>query len=226
MTTSISTRETDPIAALPLWKPATWEDYLRDRDDPTTERVRLYFDRGHLLVEMGSEGINHSSITDLFAMLFASWFAQKPELKFSSFGGGQLEKPKQKAAVPDIVLYTGEDCPRWEPEERRFIDLTKWRVPDLVGEVADTTLATDLDEKKKLYASLEIPEYWVVDVRGLRVIAFALREDGKYRECDRSLALEGLPISLLEQTLGRLNEETNGSAALWFSQQIGKIKSS
>lgn len=225
MTTSIF-RETDSIATLPLWKPATWEDYLRERDDPTTERVRLYFYRELLLIEMGSEGINHSSVNELLKMLFAFWLAQNPELKLSLFGGTQLEKPQQKAAAPDIILYVGEDYPRWHPGERRFIDLDKWRVPDLVGEVADTTLATDLDEKKKLYASLEIPEYWVVDVRGLRIFVFALQEEGQYSERTNSLILEGLPISLLEQTLRRLNEETNGSAALWFSQQIGKMKSS
>jgi hypothetical protein len=38
-----------------------------------------------------------------------------------------------------------------------------------------------------------------------------------------SLALTDLPISLLEQTLARLNEGTNASAALWFSQQIANL---
>jgi Uma2 family endonuclease len=46
--------------------------------------------------------------------------------------------------------------------ESRFIDLDRWRVPDLVAEVSDTTLASDLDEKKQLYVALGIPEYWVV----------------------------------------------------------------
>jgi len=52
------------------------------------------------------------------------------------------------------------------------------------------------------------------------VICFQLQPDGKYREGDNSLALAGLPIFLLEQTLARVKQETNGSAALWFSQQI------
>ncbi len=99
-----------------------------------------------------------------------------------------------------------------------------WRVPNLVGEIADTTLATDLDEKKQLYADFGIPEYWVVDVRGQRVIAFQLQQNGKYKECTQSLTLEGLPISLLEQTLALLNEGTNGSAATWFAQQIANLK--
>jgi Uma2 family endonuclease len=87
-------------------------------------------------------------------------------------------------------------------------------------EVGDTTLATDLDEKKQIYASLEIPEYWVIDVRGSRVLAFRLQPDGKYQESNISGALEGLSIALVEKTLGRLQQESNGSAALWFAQQI------
>jgi Uma2 family endonuclease len=93
----------------------------------------------------------------------------------------------------------------------------------LVCEVGDTTLATDLDEKKQTYAGLEIPEYWVIDVAGLRVIAFQLQADGKYQQCDRSIALQGLSIALIEQTLVRLRHETNGTAALWFIQQISNL---
>ena len=110
--------------------------------------------------------------------------------------------------------------PQWKAGEPRRIDLNQWRVPDLVGEVSDTTLATDLDEKKQLYAELGIPEYWVINVRGMQVIAFRLQENGKYQEVSQSVALENLPISLLEQTLEHLNQGTNVSAALWFAQEI------
>ncbi len=128
-------------------------------------------------------------------------------------------KSRTNAASPDIVLYIGEGIPQWHQGEPRRIDLNQWRVPDLVGEVSDTTLATDLDENKQLYAELEIPEYWVIDVQGKRVFAFRLQED-RYQQCTYSLALDKLPISLIEQTLERLSEGTNISAASWFAQQI------
>ncbi|MBD1806395.1 Uma2 family endonuclease [Microcoleus sp. FACHB-SPT15] len=226
MTASIPTViETNPTKTLHIWKPATWEEYLTYRDDPTTERVRLFFHQGYLLViDMGGEGINHATISDLFTMLFFIWFNQKPEQIFSSLGRCLIEKPNTKAGAPDLVLYLGEDYPRWKTGESRRIDLNQWRVPNLVGEIADTTLATDLDEKKQLYADFGIPEYWVVDVRGQRVIAFQLQQNCKYKECTQSLTLEGLPISLLEQTLALLNEGTNGSAATWFAQQIANLE--
>ncbi len=214
--------QTTPATTVPVWKPATWEDYLAYRDDPTIDRVRLFFYQDHLLTDMGSEGINHAIICELFSMIFAFWFSQKPEEIFSSLGGCLLEKPPLRAGAPDIILYLGEGYPRWQSGERRYINLNEW-LPNLVGEIADTTLATDLDEKKHLYAALGIPEYWVVDVRGQLVIVFQLDANGNYQQCDSSLALAGLPISLLEQTVALLNQGTNGSAALWFAQQIANL---
>ncbi len=204
----------------PQWKPATWQDYLAYRDEPVIEQLKLFFYQDYLFIEMGREGINHAQFCDLLTMLMFAWFTQHPETKFSLFGSCQIEKPNSQAAAPDLVLYLGDDYPSWQSGERRFINLEEVRVPDLVGEVGDTTLATDLDEKKHLYAELGIPEYWVIDVRGKRVIAFILGDNGVYQEVDTSSALTGLKIELIEDTLQRLEMETNGSAAIWFSQQI------
>jgi Uma2 family endonuclease len=66
--------------------------------------------------------------------------------------------------------------------------------------------------------ALGIPEYWVIDVKGRQVWAFRLIED-KYQECSESVALAGLPISLIEQTLDRMDND-NGNVALWFAAQL------
>lgn len=221
MTASISQVTQSKPPQIHLWKPANWENYLlnRDRETPPDLKRRLFFDRGYLLIDDMPEGINHATIARLIAMLFFIWFSQHPQV-FSDLGGCLLEKPNLQAAAPDLVLYLGEDYPLWREGEPRRIDLTQWRVPNLVGEVGDTTLATDLDEKKKLYAAMGIPEYWVISVQGRQVFAFQLKEDGTYQQCFESVALAGLPISLLEQTLKQLEQGTNGSAAMWFSQQI------
>ena len=209
---------------LHLWQVATWEDYADYRDDPANERMRLFFDRGYLLViDMGWEGIDRATFGDLFTMLFMCWFSQRPEQVFSSLGRCLMEKPPMQAGAPDLVLYLGKNYPRWQPGEKRRLDLNQWRVPDLIGEISDTTLTSDLDQKKQLYAALGIPEYWVVDVRGERVFAFLLQSNGQYQECTQSVALKGLPISLLDRTLSRLNQGTNGSAAMWFAEQISKL---
>jgi Uma2 family endonuclease len=80
---------------------------------------------------------------------------------------------------------------------------------DLVGEIADTMLATDLDEMKQLYAAIGVGEYWVIDTLGRRVMLFGLEADGKYRQCAVSRVLVGVTADLLEQTLGQLAQGTN-----------------
>jgi Uma2 family endonuclease len=94
-------------------------------------------------------------------------------------------------------------------------------VPDLVAEISDTTLTIDLDEKKQLYLALGVPEYWVISVRARQVLAFRL-VDGLYRECQVSVALAGLPIDLLDQTLAQMDND-NGNAAQWFAAQLQNI---
>jgi Uma2 family endonuclease len=204
------------------WHQATWADYVALRDDPSPERIKLAFNEGWLWVTMGAEGISHATVSDLFTSLLFLWAIQHPDQVFSSLGRCLLERAEVRASAPDLVLYIGPDYPQWQPGEPRRIDLNQTRVPALVGEIS-TTLASDLDEKKHLYAALGVPEYWVVDVRGQRVFAFLLQENGEYLLCETSQALAGLPIALLEETLQRLAQGTNTSAAAWLSQQMATL---
>ena len=202
------------------WQQATWDDYVALRDDDQSDRCKLFFDNQQLWVEMGAEGINHAKFGDLFAMILLVCAMKFPDIKLSTFGGCQMEKKGRRAAAPDIVLYVGDDAPIWKAGQSRFIDLAQWRSPDLVGEISDTTLAIDLDEKKRLYADLGISEYWVIDVRACRIFAFRLDEKGIYQQCEVSQVLPNLAIALLEQTMELLDTKTNTKAAIWFSQQI------
>ena len=69
------------------------------------------------------------------------------------------------------------------------------------------------DEKKHLYAALGIPEYWVIDVQGRRVFAFALQDNGTYQPCDTCQALAGLPMAWLTEALERLAQGSNTHVA-------------
>lgn len=199
------------------WISATWEEYLSYVENPDLESQGVFFNLNRMWVDMGNEGINHSQVNKLLTMLLFVWFSQKPGIKFQLLGGSVIEKPGQQGAAPDEVLYVGEGYPVWQVGEPRRVNLDRWRVPDLVVEVADTTLAIDLDEKKQLYLALGILEYWVIDVKGQRVLAFRLI-DGVYQQVLVSVVLAGLPIELIEQTLSI--DEANGNAAMWFAKQI------
>lgn len=197
---------------------ATWQDYIDQRDNSDWQKIAFY--NGWLWSDMGKEGPNHARFSDLLTIIIGFWAFLHPETPIESFGRCLIEKSETQACAPDLVIYKGADIPRWQPGEPRRIDLNKHRLPNLVGEISDTTLNLDLDEQKQLYASLGIGEYWVIDVKGLRVFAFGLTAQGSYEIISASKVLGGLSTALLEQTLERLNDETNTSAANWLMQQL------
>ena len=49
-------------------------------------------------------------------------------------------------------------------------------------EFADSSLAKDLDDKRRLYAQAQILEYWVVDLQQLRLVVFRNPEGTDYRQ--------------------------------------------
>jgi Uma2 family endonuclease len=206
-------------------KAATWGDYLHHVENLNSQQERFFFHQGRIWIEdMGNEGINHARFNKLFTLIFGFWFARQADVKFDLLGGCVLEKPQSQGCAPDEVVYIGENSPQYQLGGSRRVNLDEWRVPDLVVEIADTTLASDLDEKKQLYLTLAIPEYWVVDVRGKQIFAFRLI-DGKYQQCTESVALLGLPIDLLEQTIAKM-DNVNGNAAVWFAAQLETIPKS
>jgi Uma2 family endonuclease len=199
---------------------ATWADYVQVRDSADLDWQKIAFCKGWLWVDMGTEGPGHARFSDLMTMIFGFWAFLHPEQPIESFGRCLIESPETHACAPDLVLYKGENIPQWQAGTPRRIDLAQHRLPDLVGEIGDTTLSLDLDEQKQLYASLGIAEYWVIDVKGMRLFAFGLNSNGIYERIEVSQVLHGLSIALLEQSLERLATETNTAAANWLMQQL------
>jgi Uma2 family endonuclease len=209
-----------------IWRRgATWQDYVTIRDNPEIDWRKIAFYQGWLLVDMGKEGPAHASFSDLITAVFFVWAFLHPDRVLQSCGRCVIEQPDTHACAPDLVLYQGENIPKWKLGEPRRIIVPRHRIPDLVGEIADTTLSVDLDEQKQLYASLGITEYWVIDVKGMRLFAFGLNAAGVYETIQTSRVLAGLPILLLEQTLERLTESTNTAAANWLMQQLQTVAS-
>ncbi|MEO0540452.1 MAG: Uma2 family endonuclease [Cyanobacteria bacterium P01_A01_bin.105] len=200
---------------------ATWQDYVGVRDGIDWQKIA--FNRGWLWFDMSTEGPNHAALSDLVTAIFFVWAFLHPEVPLQSYGRALIENPDTQACAPDLLLYKGDNIPKLKTDEPRRISLTRHRLPDLVGEIADTSLSLDLDEQKQLYARLGICEYWVIDVKGKRVFAFALTEAGVYEPLQVSQVLAGLPIALVEQTLERTETDTNTAAASWLMQQLQPV---
>lgn len=224
MTATVSTQHQS--RQRPTWEKATWEEYVQIRDHHEVSdapRVKLFFHDSELLVDdMGWEGIDHSEVRELILFLLFCLLDQYPQ-RATCLGGCLLDKEGLDAASPDLVLYLGEDYPKYKKGGPRRIDLNRWRVPDLVGEVADTTLASDLDQKKRLYASLGISEYWVISVQDSQVFFFYLNEHSQYERIEVSKTLPKLNKTLLEVCILKLDDMTNMEVARWFQQQLPPV---
>ncbi|TPG54776.1 Uma2 family endonuclease [Sphingomonas glacialis] len=70
---------------------------------------------------------------------------------------------------PDLVIAT--------IEREEFVSGRSVR---LAVEVSASSLAFDLGKKAQLYARSDIPEYWVVDVTGRRIVQMTAPIDGAY----------------------------------------------
>ncbi len=207
--------------SIPQWVSMTWDAYEQWRDGTTSKTAQWYFDRNLFLVrDMGWEGINHAEVKDLFIMLISLWYMIHPNQKARSLSGGLLERSGLQAAAPDLLLYVGEASPRWKSGETRRIDLEQWRVPNLVGEIADTTLASDLDEMKRIYEAIGVPEYWVIDIQGKRMLMFAL-EGTRYQQIQSSSLMMGLTVDMLDEVLHRWGQEEGiDEIGNWFIKEI------
>lgn len=213
------------------WHDATWDDYVALRDDESIEFKKIAFHKtsnttGWLWVDMSTEGIGHARFNNLMTMIFACWAFLYPDTPIESLGGCLIDLSDSHGCSPDLVIYSGDEIPTWKVGEARRIDLTRHRIPDLVGEISDTSLQQDLAEQKYLYETLGIPEYWVIDVQHYQILAFRLNEAGVYESCTESQVLPGLPIALLSQTIAQLKTLTNTAAANWFRQQLITLEAS
>ncbi|HEY8504405.1 MAG TPA: Uma2 family endonuclease [Gemmataceae bacterium] len=101
---------------------------------------------------------------------------------------------------PGLVVVPG-------PEERYFRSHPHPRDVVLVVEVADTSLTQDRGIKWELYASVRIPEYWIVNLIERRVEVFTDPRGGRtpaYRRRRDFAAGESVPVVIAGEEVGSL----------------------
>lgn len=123
-----------------------------------------------------------------------------------------------REAQPDASYYIGERVMQ-APTGRNVVNLDSDSPPDLAIEIADTSLADDLGQKRLLYEDLAVNEYWVVDVKKAQITAFQIIPNGGSQRISESNVLPGLAIALVEEGLQRSRETDNTSVAAWFLAQ-------
>ncbi|HIK45400.1 MAG TPA: Uma2 family endonuclease [Leptolyngbyaceae cyanobacterium M65_K2018_010] len=195
------------------WVRATWEEYEALLASGVPQEARCYFDHGWIRVEMSPLGALHgreNSIVSTLVVLYATLTG----LRMVELTNTTFRKTGLQDAQPDIAFYVGQgfDLP---PRDNRPIDVLTHGAPQLVIEIASTTLNDDLGKKRLLYERLGSAEYWVVDVQAAQVIAFEIA-DRRSGQITESQALPGLAMTTLEMALERSQHEDDATITRWL----------
>jgi Uma2 family endonuclease len=127
------------------------------------ERERLELIDGELISRMGKKRPHVNAmifvmkwLPDVFGALYVT-----PEAPIDV----SPEDNPTNEPEPDLVVLK-QPCSVYESANPGPFDVR------LLVEISDTTLAFDLGTKARLYARAGIPEYWVVDVVGRRIVVY------------------------------------------------------
>ncbi|MGK7933640.1 MAG: Uma2 family endonuclease [Microcystaceae cyanobacterium] len=202
---------------LNTWIPANWEDFLQIINDPINKKLKAYYYHHHMRLEMLPVGFDHSK--DHFLMSLAiNLFGMFHNLPLNLLDNCSFRKAGVKEFQPDIAAYVG-DRVKMIPSGTNIVNLNQYSPPDLVVEIAKTSFLDDIGTKRSLYESLEIKEYWVIDVENCQIIAYALESEGSYK-IQSSQVLSGLDLAILEAALNKSRQDDQSAVGQWLMAQF------
>lgn len=118
------------------------------------------------IVKVSPKHVPHARLEARLARALNGAIADRPELDvLSDLSVGLSET---YAPYPDLVVWDVTAATR--AELQKFLPA---KVVRLVVEVSATTLALDLGRKLAAYARAGVPEYWVADLEGRRILQHA-----------------------------------------------------
>lgn len=141
---------------------ADFDAMARDGILPGDQKHELL--RGEIFT-MPQDGFRHT----LWKTAVAKWLFTNINLDIYEITPDEtLRLPPDNAPSPDFYVYT------------RGVALPDLSAKDiaLIIEIADTSLATDIGTKARIYAQSGIREYWVVDCENLTVRQYLLNQRG------------------------------------------------
>ncbi len=199
------------------WVAATWNGYVQVIEDPNYEKAKGYYYNGKMRVEMSPVGSDHAD--DHSMITFAvNLFATLKGIPYRAKDNCTYRKAGVRECQPDISYYVREQA-QVVPWGTTIIDLSKYPAPDLVIEVASTSLVDDQGAKRLLYEDLEVKEYWIIDVKSIQILAFAIANRGS-RRVTESQVFPGLVLSVLEEALRRSRQGDHAQVGTWLLAQF------
>jgi Uma2 family endonuclease len=127
--------------------------------------VLTKYDRVELIegdmLDMAPMGTQHSAITSRLHELFVLAVSSSATI----VSGGPVNLGEFSEPQPDLMLL------------KRRADFYSGKIPEapdvlLLIEVSDSSLSFDQSVKLNLYARYGVSEYWIVDVKGIRIVTW------------------------------------------------------
>lgn len=122
-----------------------------------------------LIVEMPLEGPDHADLSTMIG----EYFTHRSQGRYQVRSAKPLTFPTVASEPePDLALVRPQSYRQTYPTATDVF---------LVIEFARTSLAKDTDEKRRLYATVGIADYWVVNLREVELIVYRQPCDGDYQ---------------------------------------------
>lgn len=203
-----------------IWTVATWDEYIQTIENPAYEQAKGFYHNGRMLIDMSPTGFSHSCDHTII-LLAVSLFCILKGIPLNGQIGCSFRRLGLQECQPDCSYYVGDNA-SLIPKSTKIVDLNTYPAPDLVIEISDSTLSSDLGNKRLLYEELAVKEYWVVDVQKAQIQAFAIVGSGS-KAIAQSTLFPGLSISLLAEALQRTRVADQATVGSWLLQQFQAI---
>ena len=199
------------------WIYTSWADYEQIIINLPNEKAKSYYYKGYMRLEMAPVSFDHGK--DHVVIIFAvTLFATIRGILATGLDTTTFRKTGIQDCQPDVAYYLRERA-QSIPTGTGIIKLDLYPAPDLVIEIAKTSLLDDLGTKRSLYEDLGVAEYWVVDVQNAQIIAYAMADQGSNR-IRESQVFPGLAIAILEEAFRRSREMSQSEVGAWLLNQF------
>ncbi len=204
-----------------VWIQGSWSDFmgLVDQTEPDSNALKFYYNNGWMRIETMPIGSSHCQDNTIVGLLISLYCTLKG-IPCKGLTNGSFRAIGQYECQPDLAYYLGDNL-RFPARTNSPIDLNEFGPPDLVIEIAGTSLSDNLGQKRLLYEQLNVKEYWIIDVVSISVIAFEIINGGS-RQITRSLVLPGLGLEIINEALNRSKSEDDGAISRWLLAEFQK----
>jgi Uma2 family endonuclease len=211
-----------PSIETDIWVTATWDEYLQAIEHLSSQFSHSYYRQGKYRIEMVPLGYDHGFDNNIIGFA-VNLFTVIQGIPATGLVNTSYRKVGVKESQPDISYYIA-DRAELIPYGTSIVDLDRYPAPDLVIEIASTSLSDDTGAKRLLYEDLGVKEYWIVDVKKADMIAFRMLEQGSVRITE-SQVLSGLKIGILTAALAMSRHTNQTQVGQWLMGEFQNCQS-